>query len=329
MLRESLPDTHLTLAVGPWNRELAARFPWVDDVLEVDFPWFNRQPKPTPWSPYVRLMTEARRWRQRAFDTAIVLRFDFWWGALLSAAAAIPRRIGYALPEVAPLLTDAIPYESDHHEVVQNVRLLQRGLGLTDERRWPLEFPITREEHAWAKEALPDERWAMLLVGAGAAVKLWPPEAFAEVGTFLTRERGLRLVVAGGPTDAGRVNAVRSALSIASTPLVNATLGQLAAALTRCSVAVGADSGPMHLAVAVGTPTVHLYGPVSVTAFGPWGDARRHRTVVSPLSCVPCNRLDYSQAELPLHPCIREMPAAWVKQECDAALREAAGAHRD
>lgn len=328
LLRHSLSGAHITLAVGPWNRDVAARFPWVDEVLEVDFPWFNRRPKATPWSPYLRLLAEASRWRQHAFDTAVVLRFDFWWGALLAAAAGIPRRIGYAGPETTPLLSDAIPYQVERHEVLQNSYVLQQGLHLSEGDPGPLDFPVTDEERTAAESSLPGHGWAMLLVGAGAPVKLWPPAAFAQVGMHLATETGLRLAVAGARSDAPRVEAVRSALSVPATPLIGLGIGDLAAALARCDVAVGADSGPMHLAVAVGTPTVHLYGPVSVTSFGPWGDRRRHRTVVSPLACVPCNRLDYSEAELPLHPCIREMPALWVLQECDSVLQEVAGAHR-
>jgi heptosyltransferase-2/heptosyltransferase-3 len=328
MLRQELPEARITLAVGPWNRELAHAFPWVDEVLEVDFPWFNRRPNPSALAPYVQLLDEARHWRTFAFDTAVSLRFDFWWGALLAARAGIPRRIGYALPEVAPLLTSSIPYEPGHQEVEQNWRLLQQGLGLSETQTGPLKFPIPDEDQVWAKETLPNRRTAMLLVGTGAPVKQWPAESFAEVGDHLASKYGLQLLVAGGAADASRIEAVQSALSEPAMPLVNASLGRLAAALSRCSLAVGVDSGPMHLAVAVGTPTLHLYGPVSAAAFGPWGDPQRHRAIVSPLACVPCNRLDYSEAELPFHPCIREMPTYWVKQECAALLQEAVGAHR-
>jgi len=98
------------------------------------------------------------------------------------------------------------------------------------------------------------------------------------------------------------------------------TLGELAALLGRCRLVVGVDSGPMHLAVAQGVPTVHLFGPVDPARFGPWGDPRRHRVVtLEPrLPCMFCNRLDYRPEELPEHPCVRDIPV-------EAVLRAAEG----
>jgi len=78
---------------------------------------------------------------------------------------------------------------------------------------------------------------------------------------------------------------------------------------------IGVDSGPMHLAVAQGVPTIHLYGPVDHRTFGPWGDLRRHRVVISDLGCIPCNRLDYTPEELEPHPCVRLITEEQVLEE--------------
>jgi ADP-heptose:LPS heptosyltransferase len=85
------------------------------------------------------------------------------------------------------------------------------------------------------------------------------------------------------------------------------TLDQLAAVFRGCRLVLGLDSGPLHLAVAMGTPTVHLYGPVDVVTFGPWGAAERHRALTSDWPCIPCNRLDYADDSVPHHPCVREI----------------------
>ena len=79
---------------------------------------------------------------------------------------------------------------------------------------------------------------------------------------------------------------------------------------------MGVDSGIMHLAAALGVPTVRLYGPVDPVRFGPWGSPERHRVVRAELPCVPCNRLDFSEDELALHPCVRAITV-------DAALEAA------
>jgi heptosyltransferase-2/heptosyltransferase-3 len=89
-------------------------------------------------------------------------------------------------------------------------------------------------------------------------------------------------------------------------------LPTLAAVYRRCSLVIGPDSGPLHLAVAMGTPTVHLYGPVDRATFGPWGSAERHYVVTSDWACVPCNRLDWPATTVQEHGCVRDIPVAQV-----------------
>jgi len=96
------------------------------------------------------------------------------------------------------------------------------------------------------------------------------------------------------------------------------SLGVLAAVYRRCALVIGPDSGPLHLAVAVGAPTVHLYGPVDRRTFGPWGSPQRHAVVTSDWGCVPCNRLDWPERSLEEHGCVRDISLEQVL----AATRE-------
>ncbi|MFZ1627300.1 MAG: glycosyltransferase family 9 protein, partial [Anaerolineae bacterium] len=98
------------------------------------------------------------------------------------------------------------------------------------------------------------------------------------------------------------------------------SLAQLAALLQRSALVIGLDSGPMHLAAALGVPTIHLYGPVDAASFGPWGDPARHRVITSAWACVPCNRLDFTDADLPLHPCVRAITVEQVLAALPAAV---------
>lgn len=104
-------------------------------------------------------------------------------------------------------------------------------------------------------------------------------------------------------------------------PLVGASLGQLAAVLRRCQLVVGVDSGVLHLAVAMGTPTVHLYGPVSAATFGPWGEKGRHLVITSNMPCVPCDRLDYSPQEVKDHPCVTSIGLEPVAAAAESLLK--------
>src|SRR5690606_9935424 len=142
--------------------------------------------------------------------------------------------------------------------------------------------------------------------GSGAAVKQWPPDKWAALAEHLVNAYGARVLLTGA---AGReeesIRAIAGRARVPTTSLAGkTTLQVLAAVYAGCDLVVGPDTGPLHLAVAVGTPTVHLYGPVSPQTFGPWGDPRRHRVVTMALACQYCHRLDWPEGQNAEHPCV-------------------------
>jgi lipopolysaccharide heptosyltransferase II len=321
VLRQRYPGAHIAALVGPWGAPALANNPHVDELIRLPFPGFSRQAKPSAWQPY-RLLRRWARALRGGYDLAFVLRFDHWWGALLAYLAGVPQRVGYALPEVRPFLSHAVPYRGGRHEVVQNLRLIDRGPLAVHSAghqpttyapvNHPLEFPIPEPAVAWARDLWPDTRPIGIHPGAGAAVKLWQTErwvAIADALILLTgseAERPLCLEIATQMETEGLVMAGKT------------TLDQLAATFAACRLVLGLDSGPLHLAVAVGMPSVHLYGPVDPITFGPWGAQERHAVVSSAWPCIPCNRLDYGPEQLADHPCMREIQVGTVLA---AALR--------
>lgn len=120
------------------------------------------------------------------------------------------------------------------------------------------------------------DRIAVLHPGSGSAKKNWPVEKFAALARWLRDELALQLVVVQGEADAAVVAQLTAAL--APRPVTLATglkLVELAAVLERCTVFAGNDSGITHLAAAVGTPTVALFGPASIPIWEPRGDRVR------------------------------------------------------
>lgn len=340
-LRSALPDARITCLVGPWGEPVLAGNPDVDAVLTCDFPWFNRRPKTSLLEPYTVLRREAAGLRRLEFDLAIIMRFDFWWGAALARLAGIPRRVGYALPDVQPFLTLGVPYQAGLHEVEQNVRLVGQALlppQVLPVRPGdaPLCFDVSAADAAWAAEALSQVEspaqnaaaqpasaagvgpYVAIHAGAGARVKLWPANGWVAVATELARRHGATIVLTGGSSEVGDVAAIASRLAVPCINLAGQTsLGQLAAVFARCRLVMGPDSGPLHLAVAVGAPTVHLFGPIDPRLFGPWGDPARQvvvqaRFFADPCHGQPCNRLDYTAEELAAHPCMQTITAADV-----------------
>lgn len=328
-LRCAFPAARLSVLLGPWSAAVLAGNPDADEILTCPFPGFSRQPAAAPLAPYHLLRAEAQRLAAQRFDLALTLRFDHWWGAWLAAAAGIPVRVGYAWPETVPFLTHAAPYQAGRHEVLQNLTLAAAAGG--NPAAWQFEdqslrFAVSPEDVAAVAALLPAAGHAPLIAihpGSGAAVKRWRAAAWAETAAALARRSAAQVVFTGAAGEAEEINAALALLpadlSPAPVSLAGQTrLGALAALYHRCALVIGPDSGPLHLAVAMGAPTVHLYGPVDWHTFGPWGNPQRHRTLTSNWGCIPCNRLDWPAAALAEHGCVRDIAVADV---VDAAIR--------
>ena len=328
LLREAFPQARITYLVGPWSQAAIENNPHIDEIARCPFPGFTRQKKRSVFEPYVILLQYAKRLRQEGFDLAIVLRFDHWWGALLAYLAGIPRRVGYDIAEVQPFLTDIVPYSSERHEVEQNLALLDWVTGnKLRVTRTLLQFNLTVEDEGFAEGYLAGHGVGDgdLLVcthpGAGAPVKLWRSKEWAQVADTLAQRYGARVILTGSAEEAPLCRAIAEEMT--TKPIVAAgetSLGGLAAIMARCRLVLGVDSGPLHLAVAMGTPTVHLFGPVDSRAFGPWGDPARHIVVTAEMDCIPCNRLDYTPTELHQHPCVRNITAEQVLEAVERLI---------
>ena len=359
LLRQALPEAHLACLVGPWGEPVVRCSPHLDEVIVCGFPGLSRQRKTSLLSPYRYLLEWAQRLRVQRFDLAVVLRFDHWWGALLTYLAGIPHRLGYDIAECRPFLSDALPYVSQRHEVLQNL-LLAHGVlqyaGIeqvassgqstcaaagpllasyqqdpSDPRAVPLEFFVSPDEQAHISTYLSrlglGEGTGLVAIhpGAGAPVKLWRAEAWAQVADALVERWHVRIVITGGREELDLAWSVYARMAAdAAVAAGETTLSQLAALFQRCRLVLGPDCGPLHLAVAVGVPTVHLYGPVDTLKFGPWGDPARHVVLTSDRACMPCNRLDYSSAELADHPCVREIAPETVLAVAERLLQQQA-----
>ncbi len=383
-LRSRLPETKITLLVGPWGQAAIAGNPDVDAVVICPFPSFERRGRrggfpvvsascprkpgqriaetiawmrensPLQMTPYRLLFATARQLRAGGYDAAVVLRFDHWWGAWLAAAAGIPRRIGYDWPETRPFLTQAVPYRADRHEVIQNAGLLATLAAAPPAPRlrgewaapqdWgdggplgPTRFAVTQADREWvatwlmAHGADPAQSLVAIHPGAGAAVKQWPPAAWAEAANRLApalsvvEGTGLdaAILLTGAAAERPLTAAIAAHLSV---PALDATgqttLGQLAALYERAALVLGSDCGPLHLAAAAGAPTVHLYGPVDPAKFGPWGDPARHAVLTTPWPCAPCNRLDWPAEALPQHACMAAIAVEDVLRATYHVLRD-------
>lgn len=344
-LRQRLPGAELTMAAGPWSSEIVARNPDLQRVLVMPFPGFTRAPQ-NPLSPYILLFSMAKRLRRGRYELAINLRPDFWWGAALLYLAGIPRRVGYALEPGSPFLTHTIPFTAAEHATVASLRLTSLGLQTLGgaplpepflPEDYPLDFRPLAEEQRQVSDRLRqagiDETTPIIVIhpGSGAAVKLWRSEGWAsfadQICSRLTISPPARIILTGSKSEQPLLEEIAGAMQQEPRLLTSLAIGQLAALLGRATLVLGVDNGPLHIAVAQGTPTLQLFGPTDARIFGPWGSLQRHRVLASTARCatcpaIPCGRLDFAPAELPAHPCVRKLSEQAVMAAIEPLLPE-------
>lgn len=289
-IRVARPSAEITMLVGPWAAQVLRTNADVDRVLTFAFPWFDRQPAPSPIEPYFVAIRLAARLRAYSFDRVYILRPDHWWGALVAQLANVPQRIGYAGALQSRMLTKSIPLPVPEHAVVSGLRLadpsrehkpqFETGLPLTTIRP-------TLSDRAIARQLLdrhievPSVRLAIIHPGASVALKRWPVVRWAAIADRLSIQ-GWSVAIAGGPGEGTIAEEIRETAAAAANLGEVGSIGVLAALFESAGVAFGMDSAPMHVATAVGTPTIRLFGPGNEFLFGPWGDARYHRFVRAP-----------------------------------------------
>ncbi len=353
-LKQHAPNAHITMMVGPWSSEVVARHPAIDRLITCPFPGFQRAAQKA-LAPYILLFSVAKQLRCGHYDLAINLRPDFWWGAALFYLARIPRRVGYALEPGKPFLTHVLPFRSPEHATVSNLRLVSAALQASGyppleepytPERYPLRFIPTAEEHKWVTDLLKKEGIdtssivgaglvpaletpAPIVVihpGSGAAVKLWRTEGWSACADALTKlltiDTPVRIMLTGSKNERPMLEEIARGMESPALLVTGATIGQLAALLGRALVVLSVDSGPLHLAVAQGTPTVQLFGPTDPRIFGPWGTCERHIVLASTHRCptcptIPCGRLDFPPQELADHPCVRLITGQQVLEAVD------------
>ncbi len=340
-LREALPDVAVTLEVQPSSCPIAFAGSEGVAVEAVSFPGFVRGPKPHPMRPYVDLWFESQHLAHGHYDAALILRPDHWWGGATAAVGRIPYIVGYDTRDVRPALAEIVPEQPYAHSVRTNLLLVERliakatgqplrALPADDAvlmRQHPLIFHVSEAARREAGALLADlGRNAPLIVvspGAGVAVKQWVPERWAQVADALAEAHGATIVLTGTRGEASLTAVVAAAMRYPALDLAGKTTIPVAAAVfERAALVLGPDSGALHIAVAVGTPTVHLYGPADPRKFGPWGDPARHIVLtadVRDIPCLACGDLSPDRPAAP--PCLTALQVVDVLTAAERVLR--------
>lgn len=178
---------------------------------------------------------------------------------------------------------------------------------------------IPAESRAQAAEILREQGrpWIAVAPGAASDLKRWPLEKFGEIIRRIVRGGYGNVLLLGGAENRAHVEMLKEWISCPFLDLVGKTsLPDLAAVLERSAVLISNDSGPMHLAAAVGIPVVAIFGPSDAKRYGPYGD--RHKVVRLDLPCSPCGK---AQCPLGTHACMRDLDVEKVWHAVQLLLR--------
>ncbi len=259
VLRQAFPHAHLAMMVRPVCRGLVEGHPDLNEVLLYD-----RDEQHRGWWATVQF---AQALRARQFDTALILHPSNR-SHVIPWLAEIPRRVGYNR-KAGWLLTQQVPHLKHlgtRHESDYTLDVV-RALGMAVDRVPPPSVAQPREARVavarWlaARGVGPSDFLIALHPSASDDAKRWPADRFAQLGDRLHGDTRLRVIVVGGPEETSHAREVIRQMQTGPLDACGQlSLAELAALFERCRVLISNDSGPVHIAAAVGTSVVALFG---------------------------------------------------------------------
>lgn len=316
-LKMARPGVHVTMAVMQGTEGVLTGNPYVDDLLIVD--------RSTFWTQ-AEFFREIRR---RRFDCVLDLtgndRSEL--ACLLSQAAV---RVGFRDPR---RWRARLAYTHEHeplsrpgHRIARDLALLET-IGIPPQQEWPRIYLSPEEEASGERlrqelrAGAMDRPLVMLHPGARYWFKTWPAERFAELADSLTDRLGCIVVIGGGPAEQPIGRAIEQMAHASTVNLVGVIgLREYAALVKRCALFIGNDNGAMHIAAAVGTPVIGLFGPSDPVEWSPLGT--HTQICYKGMDCRQCFHPTCQRGE---QNCMRQIPVEEVFEKAQMLLQLSGG----
>ncbi|MBU0700816.1 lipopolysaccharide heptosyltransferase II [bacterium] len=313
-LSKGFPGAKLYLLTTPKGNEVLNGDPCLANIIPYD--------KKGQQKGIFHFLKVAEELRKMKFDLAVVPHPSFR-SSLLAFLCGIPHRIGFDRNAMAFLFTSKVPYQLKFHEAKRNLELAY-ALG-SQKEDYPLRIYISNKDREISRDfiskngVLPGDPLIGINPCSVWPTKRWIPERFAQVSDALANEFKARIILVGGREDGWLVEKI--ALPMKTRPILAAgrlTLKQLAGVMERCQLFITNDSGPLHIAMAMKTPTVAIFGPTTINlGFGPYGESFRVVEKAG-LSCRPCGKHGGQKCPLKSFNCMKEI----TSDDVMAAARE-------
>jgi lipopolysaccharide heptosyltransferase II len=304
-VRARFPEAEITLLVRPWVAGVFKEAPFIDRLWS--------EPRPAGIADWMRITRKIRKGR---FDMALLFPNSFESAAMIFFGR-VPQRIGYATDGRRLLLTNSLkPASGKRHQVYYYLDLAAAVSAAVDQPSISIEAcPEEKMQAArlLAAEGIPSNRHYLVL-NPGAAygsAKRWGEDRFADAADTLATEMDLDVAIVGSEKERSIAESIQKLMRHRVAMLTGRTsLETLIGVISGASLVLTNDSGPMHVAAALGIPTVAVFGSTDHNVTSPWG--ARTRVVREPVECSPC-----MLRECPIdHPCMTRISADAV---CRAA----------
>jgi lipopolysaccharide heptosyltransferase II len=305
-LHERFPDARITMLTLPHTAAIPRQFSYVDEVLTLDTNAIRSPRNMLRPRTYRAFMEMGLRLRREHFDLCVSL-----FGLMASIWAFVSgarQRIGYLRESYPYMFTDPVPgrrFDRRQHEVRWDLDLAAAA-GASGAYRNPTLVAPPEAAAPMARRLaelgiVPGDRVIGIHGGAvNGSAKRWPAMHWAALADRLIGDHQCKVVLTGSASEA-HISA-DIARRMARQPIIltgETDIDELQAVLARCDLVISGDSGPLHMAVALGRPTVSIYGPTDPAIYGPTPKSGQHAVVIRRgLACSPCYNL-LATAECP------------------------------
>ncbi|MDD5173848.1 MAG: lipopolysaccharide heptosyltransferase II [Candidatus Omnitrophica bacterium] len=284
-VRDAYPDGYIACLIHPRCKEILSGSPRIDEIIVYDEKGEHRG--------IVGKLMLISYLRKMRFDIAFILHRSFT-RALLTFLAGAKERVGYPTKNRGFLLTRAVNLPEEDIHKVEYFLNIARGSGIKV-RENSYEFFVPDADRDSVKRLLEkygvtdSDRLVVLCPGGNWGPKRWPKENFAKLADMLAAGLSAKIVLSGAKKDVALVEEVSGMMKSAAVISCGlTTLKELGALLERADLVVANDSGPMHLAVAMRSNVIALFGPTSPKLTGPYGKGN-YRVIWKTKDCaVPC-----------------------------------------
>lgn len=308
-LKEALPESRISWLVERIHSVILDGHPLLESVIPLDTKAWRKNPLSGETLKSIReKIKEIRKQKTSlAFDFQGLLKSGFF-----TAVSGSPLRIGFPLGKSRErlnriFLNKTYPNpNSPSHVIKENLHLVGAYLGNSPQTQYSFPLPdrfLAEAEKFFPEQVLmqlPEKEVAVLNPGGGWPTKRWPVEKYSELASLLLKETPLSVFISYGPGEEGLAESIRETIRDERLISFPTDLYELSALLRRAKIFIGGDTGPFHLAVALGTPVVGIFGPTDPAINGSIRPADLH--VTKNLDCAPCHKRKCKTEE-----CIREI----------------------